>query len=177
MDKSQKELIKTYYRKRGIAAKENDIYELKDYEIDFSIKNKLMPQNELDKLLMITIPSYMSSDDKIEKIKLLIQSGADVNHIGKFRETPLIWASREGNLEMVKLLIEKGADVNGLGVNGLTPLMIASDWNRLDVVKLLIEKGADVNAKNINGNTTLMGAYRDGNSEVADLLKQAGAKK
>jgi hypothetical protein len=43
MDKSQKELIKTYYRKRGIAAGENNSYFLQEYEItDFAYENKLI---------------------------------------------------------------------------------------------------------------------------------------
>jgi hypothetical protein len=43
MDKAQKELIKTYYRKRDIAAKQQDGYDFKFYEIsEYAIDNKIM---------------------------------------------------------------------------------------------------------------------------------------
>ena len=49
MDKKQKELIKTYYRKRNIASETNDLYEFENYEVnDFIIKNKLIPYDKIN---------------------------------------------------------------------------------------------------------------------------------
>ena len=84
-------------------------------------------------LLMYLCRLYTNDDDKnIEKIKFLIENGADVNH-RVYREdghyesddmfhgfnygcncgrTALIYAVNGGHVETVKLLIENGADVN-----------------------------------------------------------------
>ncbi len=51
MDKAQKSLIKTYYRKRNIAAKEDiNSYEYEDYEVnnDYALKNNLIDINALN---------------------------------------------------------------------------------------------------------------------------------
>jgi len=47
MDKAQKQLINTYYRKRNLAAKENILYDFKDYEIDFGMENKKINSSAL----------------------------------------------------------------------------------------------------------------------------------
>jgi len=47
MDKAQKQLINTYYRKRKLAAKEDNSYILKNYEIDYGLDNKKIEVNDL----------------------------------------------------------------------------------------------------------------------------------
>lgn len=101
----------------------------------------------------------------IEKLKLLIELGCDVNKKsvdGEFLWTPLINCLQQTSdendetialppdeitLEKAKFLIENGADVNET-VGGLTPLMFAicnCDHKDLDFIKFLLENGADPN--------------------------------
>ena len=48
----------------------------------------------------------------VEAIKVLLDSGADVNAKETLRgTTPLMWAADEGHAPAVKLLIERGADI------------------------------------------------------------------
>lgn len=78
-------------------------------------------------------------DGDVNKVRELIDSGADVNEPGEQGWTPLNWAAGKGNLELVTLLIEKGADVFKVGRDQRTPQMIALAAGRVDVVRYLRE--------------------------------------
>ena len=105
----------------------------------------------------------------IEKIKLLLEKGANIEAKDSYGNTPLVWASWSGYIEVVKLLIEKGADIEVKNNYGFTPLIWASQNGRIEVVKLLVEKGADIEAKDINGETFY--SYLEGeNQKEIDLF-------
>jgi len=76
-------------------------------------------------------------DGDVNKVKELLDGGADVNEPGEQGWTPLNWASGKGNLELVTLLVEKGADVFKVGRDQRTPQMIALAAGRADVVRYL----------------------------------------
>ena len=78
----------------------------------------------------------------IDAVKLLIDSGADVNKGNMHGETPLYIASRDGHYDVVQLLVDAGADVDNADQNGTTPLYAALAMEHLPVVKLLIASGA-----------------------------------
>ena len=87
-----------------------------------------------------------------EAVKLLLDSGADVNAKNEVEATALILGA--GNAEKARMLVEKGADVNAHSKLGRTPLMIAAGCDGCTAtVKLLLDKGADPNAKDKQGNT------------------------
>jgi len=52
-----------------------------------------------------------SPADRLELVKLLIESGEDVNAADNYGITPLMVAANLGNIEIVKYLISKGADL------------------------------------------------------------------
>jgi serine/threonine protein kinase len=124
-----------------------------------------------------------SNQEQINELfKLMIKKGVNVNARNEYDQTPLMWASRQGETEVIKLLIEKGADVNAKNVYAETALTWAIRQGETEVIKLLIEKGADVNARSYKGQSALSFALeareiRDNYpSEIISLLKQYGAK-
>lgn len=100
----------------------------------------------------------------IQKVKQLIENGADVNEEGGFFKTPMSSAIQTNQIEMVELLIEKGATSRSgltdavrqgnikmaafLLDNGFyigTAVVNAAEINNLEMVKLLVDHGANVN--------------------------------
>ncbi len=110
-----------------------------------------------------------------EKVKELINKGADIEAKDNNGYTSLIWASSNGHSDVVKVLLEKGADIEAKNVDGDTSLIWASYRGCSEAVKLLLEKGADIEAKDEDGQTSLMWASRRGHSEVVELLLEKGA--
>lgn len=62
-----------------------------------------------------------AKDNEWDKVKQLIEAGADVNLHDKWKMTPLHIAATQGNFAMVKWLIQHRADVNAQDFDGKTP--------------------------------------------------------
>jgi len=109
----------------------------------------------------------------IDKVRLLLDHGADVNKATALGRTPLlIAASTSGTLETIRLLMEKGADVNAADTSGNIPLIAAAGIDNAEAAKLFIEKGASVNAASKSGDiaTALMGAAFNADLDLTRLL-------
>ncbi len=122
-------------------------------------------------LLMMAAPDA-------EKVKLLIDRGADVRAKAKSGYTALMVATTYlGTSESVKLLLAGGADVREKDADSMTPLHWAVVAHHADVVKVLLAGGADVNAVDRFGYTPLLYAATIdfGDAETATALLQAGA--
>ena len=76
---------------------------------------------EIDEMLLIACKF-----GDLEKVKQLLENGADVNAGDKDDRTALMFAAGNGHKEVVELLIENGADVNAKNIMGKTALMSAS---------------------------------------------------
>lgn len=84
-------------------------------------------------------------------IKLLIESGADVNQETPFG-TPLMSASASDlNADIVDYLLKAGADVNQRDRNGRTALFYAAAHNCRTVTIQLLAANADINIKDNDG--------------------------
>ncbi len=102
---------------------------------------------------------------KTDLIKLLIDSGADVNVIDGLGNPVLSYIiqcpisesqnTREKKLELVRMLIAAGADVNKPGSNGMTPVHMAAYRNDPEILKILIEAGGDIHKPDNDGKTAL----------------------
>ena len=119
----------------------------------------------------------MWCSNNLEKVRLLVDKGADVNAHSKQGRTPLvIAAAHDGNIEVIRLLIKKGADLKAPGPGGTNSALIAAaEANDLAVVRLLLEQGADAKAKSPEGFTALISASGHGNLEAVKLLLARGA--
>ena len=107
-------------------------------------------------------------DGDLDKLRSLIDAGADVNAEDNEGTTPLMLAAYEGYEEVVKILIEAGADVVNArdSTYGKTPLMWAAAGGHESAVKILIEAGADVKAEDNDGDTPLMVAAERSHEDV-----------
>ncbi len=126
-----------------------------------------------------TMLHLATQSGNLEIVKLLTDSGANINAKDKLGRTPLLTLGGEDEIETEKILrflIEKGADVNiqNKDEDNQTLLMSACDNDKLEIVKLLLEAGANPNLKDAEGETAMM---KTTSEEIKALLKKYGAKK
>lgn len=107
------------------------------------VENEL---NENDESLLFFALHHKCSFDTI---KLMIESGADIEQVDPQGVSLLDEAIVSGSLELVRYLVEeKGMDVNRTQrKSGFTPLMQAAVYGYTDIVDFLLEKGADIHAR------------------------------
>jgi len=93
-----------------------------------------------------------SSEKNGDIVKYLIEKGSNVNARNDDGNTPLIWASVNGNIEAVNVLIESRADMNLKDYKQMrTALHDAVRKEQIEVVKLLLEKGAKLDVTDKKG--------------------------
>lgn len=110
-------------------------------------------------------------NNHLDKIRLLIENGADVN-LNK-DVSPVIVAASENKLEALEMLIDANANLNDLLVSdkgNYTALHIAIQTNNDRAAKILLDAGADYRIENHNGEDAIDHAFRIGNKKVLDAL-------
>jgi ankyrin repeat protein len=78
-------------------------------------------------------------DGNYQKVKELLDSGADVNARDVFDGTPLIMAALHGHIDIAKLLLDKGADIEARDNQGHTAISYAFDIEDKDKRRELLE--------------------------------------
>lgn len=103
---------------------------------------------------------YAVRENCLACVKVLLESGADINKPDPDNVSPLVLALLNLRFDVAKYLVEAGADVNQWDIWGETPLYAAADTNivpnsarrdreslddatGLEVARLLLEKGAN----------------------------------
>lgn len=94
-----------------------------------------------------------------EIVKILIDSGIDINIVDDEGKTALMHASKGGKDYIVELLVNKGADVNIVNKDNRTALIYGA-WrshnNQCEnIVKTLLHAKANVNIKDLNNKSAL----------------------
>ena len=76
-------------------------------------------------------------------MNILIQNGANVNHLDNDRHSALESAVEGGSLDVVNALIQGSANVNHFNMYGWGPIHLAADEERADIALALIRNGCD----------------------------------
>ncbi|MFN4151806.1 MAG: ankyrin repeat domain-containing protein [Candidatus Sericytochromatia bacterium] len=154
-----------------VYAIENKNNEVAEYLINMGSDINVLT-SEKDNLLLLAT----EKDLNVNVIKLLIEKGLDVNSISKDGNSPLCYASFNGNKEVVKLLISKNANVNNINGFKNSPLLLASFFEKSDlktnydeIISILIENKADPNILNNNSDSLISLAIE--NSDISTLDK------
>ncbi|KKP00157.1 hypothetical protein THAR02_07741 [Trichoderma harzianum] len=116
-----------------------------------------------------------SGDEEI--VQMLLATGkVDINgRDGEHKETPLIWAAKNGHKGIVKLLLDAGADVNVKEQNlGETALTLAIEGGHETTVQALLDKGADVHQRDFSGHTPLFTTTWQNGGTMMKLLLDRG---
>ena len=82
------------------------------------------------------------ANNHTEISKVLVNSGADVNHRYEGGVSPLMEASMNGNIELANFLLENGADPNAKTKDGKSPISFAREKHHAEVVEVLKRHGA-----------------------------------
>lgn len=138
----------------------------KNINLDINLKN-----NSGDAALML-VHKNTGAVDRLEIVKLLINTGADVNLRNSNNATVLFAVCELCNtnydVQIIKLLIKAGADVNLQIYYGYSALMLAcwfsNTTSSIEIVKILLEAGSNVNAQNLENYTALKYACQFSNT-------------
>ena len=85
-----------------------------------------------------------AKNGQTEKVKALLDAGANANAKDEDGRTALMWAaSKRGRTDAVQVLLDAGADVNAKDNVGKTALFSAAGSGWTETVKILLDAGAD----------------------------------
>ena len=105
-----------------------------------------------------------------QNVKLLIDSGANVNLKNNQGQTALFIACANGCVEYINLFAEKGCDINLVDNQGNTPLIVAVKNNKKSSVEALLKLNANKDIKDSQGQTAYELSIKSGSSELACLF-------
>ncbi len=115
-------------------------------------------------------------DAKIEVLKLLRDSGLDLNEEDDHGVAAINKSCRNGRVESVKALLKLGADPNHIAKLTLsTPLMDAISSKNGELVNLLLDNGAKADFVNEAGDSPLLRAVDTNNPSIVTFLIKKGA--
>ncbi|XP_055543762.1 uncharacterized protein LOC129729275 [Wyeomyia smithii] len=105
---------------------------------------------------------YAADQGKVETIKKLLTTGANVDATTKNGDTPLIVAAKAlySDALLIDALLERDKNINATNSEGWTALHYAADQGKFETIKKLLTTGANVDATTKNGDTPLIVAVK-----------------
>ncbi|KAK6358107.1 hypothetical protein TWF730_007462 [Orbilia blumenaviensis] len=104
---------------------------------------------------------YATRGGHEEVVRLLLDSGADVEGEGARGWKLLAVAAQNGHTKVAELLLDRAANLEAKIDNGWTPLLLAVHNRHERMVHLLLDRGANLEAKGDDGETPLVIAVKD----------------
>ncbi len=117
--------------------------------------------------------AVLASDE--DRIRFLVEKGADINKQDAQGYAPLQAAARNRSDKIIPVLISLKADVNGRDRDGFTALIHAAERNHVPTIKALLAAGADIEVSVDGGFGPLSLAIESGKFLAAKALIEAGA--
>ncbi|CAA2137906.1 quinoprotein dehydrogenase-associated putative ABC transporter substrate-binding protein [Hyphomicrobium sp. ghe19] len=111
-----------------------------------------------------------------ERVKFLIEKGADANKRDKLGALPLGAAASIRRTDIMQVLLDAGAKPDATDSDDMTALEHAINVNHVPSIELLAKHGADIEKGTEKGYTALEVALSNGNFFAAKALMDAGAK-
>ena len=115
---------------------------------------------------------YAANEGRVNDVKRLLSSGANVNRADNNGWTPLHFAAQSNCVEVTSILIAAGAELEKRDSNGNTPLFRAvfSSKGNGEVIAKLRDAGADSYAKNDSEISPVSLAYSIGNYDIKQFF-------
>lgn len=100
----------------------------------------------------------------------------NLNQPGRYQDSPLILASRQGRSDLVEEFIDAGVALNHLNMDGTNALWASVVSNSFDIARRLLAEGIELDNQNENGATVLMYAASAGKTEWVAFFLDKGAR-
>ncbi|KAI8336642.1 ankyrin repeat-containing domain protein [Chlamydoabsidia padenii] len=108
-----------------------------------------------------------AGDGQLDRVKELVESGAEVNAKDNFGYTPIHAAVSYNQKEVLDYLLNNGGDINVEDFEKDTPLYVCET---VDMAKFILDRGANPSHKNQDGISPAQTANEEGWKDVAQLL-------
>ncbi|XP_023162262.1 myotrophin-like [Drosophila hydei] len=116
---------------------ENIIWNIKNGEIDAVQLAFDQSNRDVNEFIGGRAPLHYAADfGQLKMVKYLVQIGADVNKVDKYRITPILAAIWEGHTECVQYLLKQGANKGGTTPTGQNYVEAAE---KVEIKKLLMD--------------------------------------
>ena len=106
----------------------------------------------------------------VENLKILLELGADIEHIDPGGYTPLLQAVHKGHLEALQLLIDAGANLNAVLIDGSSALLVAIEHENVPACSALLLAGVNPTLPDNYGNSPLYAACGRGLEDLVRTL-------
>ncbi|MFP3024204.1 MAG: ankyrin repeat domain-containing protein, partial [Wolbachia sp.] len=140
--------------------------------LEIPSSGEINAQGELDRTLL----HLASGAGEFDKVKLLLDRGANIEAQDEFGYTPIFLATQSGKWSIVRLLLDKGANIDVQDKEGKTLLYFANQKDNLDMVQFLLDRGANIEIQDKLAWTPILYAAQSGKWNVVRLLVSNGAK-
>lgn len=110
-----------------------------------------------------------------EKVRLLLDAGADPLRTNEEGDQPLMHAAMSGSGSLVALMLSRGCDVNHRNIHQWTAIHTAADAGNLEGLCVLLDAGGEVDCRDVRNVSPLMAALTARRKECALELIRRGA--